>query len=57
MKEEVKVEVTRGLRYAAFFFVILKKLFQFTKYAVVGKGRECFLVMKIGPLTGKNEKS
>lgn len=54
MKEEVKV--TRGLRYATFLF-FLKKLFQFTKYTGVGKGRECFLVMKIGPLTGKNEKS
>lgn len=55
--KEVKVEVTRGPRYAAFFFLFLKKLFQFTKYIGVGKGRECFLVMNIGPLTGKNEKS
>ena len=39
------------------FFMFLKKLFQFTKCFGVGKGTECFLVMKIGPLTGKNEKS
>jgi hypothetical protein len=56
VKEEVKVEVARGLRYAA-FFMFLKKLFQFTKSIDIGKGTECFLVMKIGPLTGKNEKS
>lgn len=53
--KEVKVEVTRGLMYAAFFMFL--KIFRFTKYIDVEKGRECFLVMKIGPLTGKNEKS
>jgi len=55
--KEVKVETTRGLRYAAFFFYVFVEAISIYEVRWCREGQKCFLGMKIGPLTGKNEKS